>query len=172
MPYPPSRTGHGNGGARGQKDEGEGPGPAGSQEGGPVDHLRGYLQEDRLQPPAAHEAGQGLAERGRQAALGHGNSGRPPSTAATGAELEFMRELKRPCPHITVAQFRDIFFEDALENPERAGDVERCGPRPRGASWFRGPFAREGWASPASRPARSCGGRVSHPMRDPLLALM
>ena len=109
-----------------------------------------------------------LAERGRQAALGHGNSGRPPSTAATDAELEFMRELKRPCPHITVAQFRGIFFEDVLENPERAGDVERYGLRPRSASWFRGLFAREGWVSPASRPARPCGGRVSRPIRGPL----
>lgn len=109
-----------------------------------------------------------LEGRGRQAALEHGNAGRPPSTAATEAGPGFMRELKRPYPSITIAHFRDIFLEDVLGNPDRAGDVERYGLRPRSASWFRDLFAREGWVSPASRPERSYGGRVSHPIREPL----
>lgn len=71
-------------------------------------------------------------------------------------------------PGVTIAHFRDIYIEDVISNPARAGEVERLGLVPRSASWFRDLFAREGWSSPAQRgPRRDAGGR-QHPLRPPL----
>lgn len=109
-----------------------------------------------------------VRERGAEAAVAHGNAGRRPANAASEDEIRFLRELKVPYPDATIAHFRDIFIEDVLENPARAGDVERYGLVERSASWFRGLFEREGWTSPASRgPRREASGR-QHPMRAPL----
>lgn len=107
-----------------------------------------------------------VRERGAEAVVAHGNAGRRPANAATEDESRFLRELKRPYPDVTIAHFRDIFIEDVIENPERAGDVERYGLVARGASWFRDLFAREGWSSPASRGPR--GDARHHPSRRPL----
>jgi len=110
----------------------------------------------------------GLDERGAGSLLAHGNAGARPHNAATDDEVRVLRELKRPYPDVTIAHFRDIYIEDVIENPARAGDVERYGLVPRSASWFRDLFAREGWRSPAQRgPRRDADGR-RHPMRGPL----
>lgn len=86
----------------------------------------------------------GLRERGEGAVLSHGNAGRRPANAASEDEAHFLRELKHPYPAVTIAHFRDIYLEDVISNPARAGDVERLGLVPRSASWFRDLFAREG----------------------------
>ena len=36
-------------------------------------------------------------------------------------------------------------LEDVIENPSKAGDVERYGLVRRGQTWFRDLFAQEGW---------------------------
>jgi len=109
-----------------------------------------------------------LAEGGEGAALAHGNSGRRAANAATDDEVRYMRGLKGPYPSITIAHFRDIYIEDVLQNPAKAGDVERYGLVPRSASWFRLLFEREGWESPAARRPRRGGDGRPHPMRPPL----
>lgn len=109
-----------------------------------------------------------IEELGPEAAAEHGNSGRRPATAASDDEIRFLRELKRPYESITIAQFRDIFIEDVIENPDRRGDVERYGLVARSKSWFRELFRREGWRSPAQKPERAHGGRVAHPLREPM----
>ena len=102
------------------------------------------------------------------AVLAHGNSGSRPHNAATPDEVAYLRRLKEPYPNVTIAHFRDIYLEDVIENPAKAGDVERYGLVRRGPTWFRDLFAREGWASPAARgPRRGADGR-QHPMRKPL----
>ena len=108
-----------------------------------------------------------VAESGAQAAAAHGNEGRRPSVAASEAEVGYLREMKERYPRITIAQFRDIFIEDVIENPEMAGEVERLGLVARSRSWFADLFRREGWVSPAAKPQRAHGGRVAHPIRDP-----
>lgn len=107
-------------------------------------------------------------ERGAEAAAGHGNAGRKPATTATEDEVRYLREFKKPYKSITIAQFRDIFIEDVIENPDKRDDVERYGLVARSRSWFRELFRREGWRSPAQKPGRARGGRVSHPVRDPM----
>ena len=108
-----------------------------------------------------------LREEGADAAGSHGNAGRRPANAATEGEIRYLRELKRPYPNVTIAHFRDIYFEDVLNNPRRAYDVERLGLVPRSASFFRDLFRREGWRSPAQRRPRAPGERREHPARPP-----
>lgn len=107
-------------------------------------------------------------ELGPEGAAEHGNAGRKPATAASDDEIRYLRELKKPYKSITIAQFRDIFIEDVIENPDKRDDVERYGLVARSRSWFRELFRREGWRSPAQKPERAHGGRVSHPLRDPM----
>ena len=109
-----------------------------------------------------------IDERGAEAAAEHGNTGRKPATTATEDELRYLREFKKPYESITIAQFRDIFVEDVIENPDRRDDVERYGLVARSKSWFRELFRREGWKSPAQKPERAHGGRVAHPVREPM----
>lgn len=109
-----------------------------------------------------------IDERGAVGAGTHGNAGRKPATAATEDEIRYLREFKRPYQSITIAQFRDIFIEDVIDNPDKRDDVERYGLVARSKSWFRELFRREGWRSPAQKPERAHGGRVSHPLRDPM----
>ena len=77
-------------------------------------------------------------------------------------------ESEKPYRSITIAQFRDMFVEDVIDNPDKRDDVERYGLVARSKSWFRELFRREGWRSPAQKPERAHGGRVSHPLRDPM----
>lgn len=107
-------------------------------------------------------------ERGAVGAGTHGNAGRKPATAATEDEIRYLREFKKPYQSITIAQFRDIFIEDVIDNPDKRDDVERHGLVARSKSWFRELFRQEGWRSPAQKPERAHGGRVSHPLRDPM----
>ena len=107
-------------------------------------------------------------ERGAEGAAEHGNAGRKPATTATEDEVRYLRELKKPYKSITIAQFRDIFIEDVIENPDKRDDVERYGLVARSKSWFRGLFIREGWKSPAQKAERARGGRVEHPVREPM----
>jgi len=109
-----------------------------------------------------------IDERGAEGAAEHGNRGRKPATTATEDEVRCLREFKKPYKSITIAQFRDIFIEDVIENPDRRDDVERYGLVARSESWFRELFRREGWKSPAQKPERAHGGRVAHPVRDPM----
>ena len=109
-----------------------------------------------------------IDELGPEGAAEHGNRGRRPATAATEDEVRYLREFKKPYRSITIAQFRDIFIEDVIENPDKRDDVERYGLVARSKSWFRELFRREGWKSPAQKPERAHGGRVAHPVRDPM----
>ena len=109
-----------------------------------------------------------IDELGAEGAFEHGNAGRKPPTTASEDEVRYLREFKKPYRSITIAQFRDIFIEDVIENPDKRDDVERYGLVARSKSWFRELFRREGWKSPAQKPGRAHGGRVSHPVRDPM----
>lgn len=99
--------------------------------------------------------------------LRHGNAGRRPPNAASDAEVGFLRELKGSYGAITIAHFRDIYHEDVVRNPEREETVRELGLVERSASWFRDLFRREGWRSPAERPAEAGGPQERHDIREP-----
>ena len=85
-----------------------------------------------------------LKEKDMEDILTHGNTGRKPAITASDQEVGYLRVMKIPYPSITIAQFRDIYIEDVIENPAMRDDVERYGLKPRSKSWFRQPFISEG----------------------------
>ena len=99
--------------------------------------------------------------------LRHGNTGRKPSITAAQSEIDYLCELKKRYPSITIAQFRDIFIEDVIDTPEKKADVDKYALYPRSISWFRQLFINQGWKSPAAKRVRVDGDHVTHPIRDP-----
>ncbi len=95
----------------------------------------------------------------------HGNTGRQPVTTASDQEVSYLVKLKEPYLSIAIAQFRDIFIEDVIENPEKQNHAEMYGLKPRSKSRFRELFIKEGWETPAKRPVRTDVNRVYHTVR-------
>ncbi|HIY82232.1 hypothetical protein [Rubneribacter sp.] len=99
--------------------------------------------------------------------LRHGNAGRRPPSPASDSEAGLVRGLKESYGAITMAHLKDICHEDVVRNPERAGLVRDLGLAERSESWFRDLFRREGWRSPAERPAEAAGAQGRHDIREP-----
>ena len=99
--------------------------------------------------------------------LRHGNAGRRPPSPASYSEAGLVRGLKESYGAITMAHLKDICHEDVVRNPERAGLVRDLGLAERSESWFRDLFRREGWRSPAERPAEAAGAQGRHDIREP-----
>ena len=108
-----------------------------------------------------------LKQKDMESILTHGNTGRKPVTTASDQEVSYLRVMKETYPSITIAQFRDIFIEDVIQNPDMKDVVNEYGLKPRSLSWFRQLFLNEGWKSPASKPIRKDGAHVTHPIRKP-----
>ena len=102
-----------------------------------------------------------LKEKDMSSILTHGNTGRKPVTTASDQEVSYLREMKKSYPAITITQFRDIFIEDVIENPDMQDDIHQYSLKPRSVSWFRQLFISENWQSPANRPVRRDGAHVS-----------
>ena len=109
-----------------------------------------------------------LDEKAPEEILTHGNTGRKPSLTASSSEIEYLCTLKTRYPYITIAQFRDIFIEDVIDNPVMQGDVAKYGLLPRSVSWFRQLFINQGWKSPAAKRIRKDGDHITHPIREPV----
>lgn len=108
-----------------------------------------------------------LKEKDIKSLVTHGNTGVKPVTTASDQEISYICELKKLYPNITIAQFRDIFIEDVILNPEKQEDVQEYNLKPRSKSWFRDLFQKEGWKSPVYKPARVRGNVVIHTIRKP-----
>ncbi len=99
--------------------------------------------------------------------LQHGNVGKEPINKASSSEIDFFIGLKDKYPKITISQFRDIFIEDILMNPEMKETVETYNLKNRSLSWFRNLFNSQNWKSPESRKPLRRDGRAAHPLRNP-----
>lgn len=108
-----------------------------------------------------------LDEKTPEEILQHGNTGRKPAITASSSEIEYLCNLKVRYPHITIAQFRDIFIEDIIDNPNMQEDVAKYGLLPRSTSWFRQLFINQGWKTPAAKRIRKDGSHITHPIREP-----
>ena len=75
-----------------------------------------------------------LKTKDMESILTHGNTGRKPAITASDQEVSYLRAMKEPYPSITIAQFRDIFIEDVLDNPKKQKDVKRYGLKRRSLS--------------------------------------
>lgn len=106
-------------------------------------------------------------EKDMSSLLQHGNVGKEPVNKASSSEIDFFIGLKDKYPKITISQFRDIFMEDILMNPEMKGTVGTYNLKDRRLSWFRNLFKSQNWKSPESRKPLRRDGRAAHPLRNP-----
>lgn len=106
-------------------------------------------------------------EKDMSSLLQHGNVGKEPINKASSSEIDFFIGLKDKYPKITISQFRDIFIEDILMNPEMKETVETYNLKNRSLSWFRNLFNSQNWKSPESRKPLRRDGRAAHPLRNP-----
>lgn len=97
----------------------------------------------------------------------HANTGKEPINKAYQSEIDFLIRLKVNYPVITIAQFRDIFIEDFVDNPEMTQLVSDFHLVHRSPSWFRNLFIQQGWKSPENRRVLRRDGRAAHPLRTP-----
>ena len=108
-----------------------------------------------------------LNKKDSSSLLQHGNVGKEPVNKASDLEIDFFINMKSKYPKITISQFRDIFIEDVLLNPEMAAIVESCNLQNRSKTWFRNLFKSQNWKSPESRKPLRRDGRAAHPLRTP-----
>ena len=108
-----------------------------------------------------------LNKKDSSSLLQHGNVGKEPVNKASDLEIDFFINMKNKYPKITISQFRDIFIEDVLLNPEMAAIVESCNLQNRSKTWFRNLFKSQNWKSPESRKPLRRDGRAAHPLRAP-----
>lgn len=106
-------------------------------------------------------------EKDMSSLLQHGNVGKEPINKASSSEIDFFIGLKDKYPKITISQFRDIFIEDILMNPEMKETVKTYNLQNRSLSWFRNLFNSQNWKSPESRKPLRRDGRAAHPLRNP-----
>lgn len=97
----------------------------------------------------------------------HGNVGKEPVNKASSSEIDFFITLKDKYPKITISQFRDIFIEDILLNPDKAAIVQKYNLKDRSKSWFRDLFLSQKWKSPEARKICRRDNRALHPLRKP-----
>lgn len=108
---------------------------------------------------------QELEKKDIKEVLTHGNSNRIPSITASDQEISYIVKFKSLYPKITIAQFRDIYIEDIINNPSKKNDVRKYGLKPRSKSFFRSLFIKQGWKSPVKR-RKSKGYGSAHPLRE------
>lgn len=97
----------------------------------------------------------------------HGNVGKEPVNKASSSEIDFFITMKDKYPRITIAQFRDIFIEDILFNPDKEDIVKKYNLQNRSKSWFRDLFISQNWKSPEARKSIRRDNRSIHPLRKP-----
>ena len=89
-----------------------------------------------------------IKKEGIDSTLKHKNTGLPAHNRANHSEIDYLIELKKLYPVITIAQFRDIYTEDILESPIKKNDIDKYNLKPRSISWFQNLFKQMGWKSP------------------------
>ena len=81
----------------------------------------------------------------------HGNTSRTPAITASDQEKSYIINFKSQYPKITIAQFKDVFDEDVIDNHDKEKDVLKYGLKKRSKSFFRKMYKDNGWKSPIKR---------------------
>lgn len=89
-----------------------------------------------------------LKEKGIEEVRIHGNKGSTAHNRAGESEIDYISKVKELYPIITIAQFRDIYIEDYILNPDKQDDVKEYNLKERSTSFFQHLFKVKGWVSP------------------------
>lgn len=106
-----------------------------------------------------------LEERDVETVMIHGNTGKKPAITASDQEISYIVNFKAQYPKITIAQFKDIYDEDIIDNPKMEEDVKKYGLKKRSRSFFRKLYIAQGWKSPVKRKRHSADDQIHH-LRD------
>ena len=108
-----------------------------------------------------------LEEEGIKETKIHKNRGFIPSNKAPKSEIEYIVRFKSQYPIITIAQFKDIYEEDIVTNPEKINVVKRNKLQIRSYSFYQSLFKLYKWKSPVKHKTIKDSDRPSHPLRKP-----
>lgn len=95
----------------------------------------------------------------------HSSIGKPSHNSASISEINYIKKFKNQYPVISIAQFRDIYHEDIIFNPDKLQDVYQFNLKQRSYSFFKQLFHVNNWQSP--RKHKKLKPKQSHPLRDP-----
>ena len=66
----------------------------------------------------------------------HGLTGKNSNNSAPNQEIEYIKEFKNQYPNISISQFRDIYHEDVIWNPEMKNVVKENNLKVRSYSFY------------------------------------
>ena len=95
----------------------------------------------------------------------HGNTGRKPAITVPDQEISYIVNFKSKYPKITIAQFKDIYDEDIVLNPDKKDDVDKYGLKVRSLSFFRNLYIKYNWKSPIKR-RKTTSDKPIHHLRE------
>ena len=99
--------------------------------------------------------------------LRHGNAGRRPPSPASDSEAGACPGAEGVLRGDNHGPPQGHLPRGRRAQPRGAGLVRDLGLAERSESWFRDLFRREGWRSPAERPAEAAGAQGRHDIREP-----
>jgi len=106
-----------------------------------------------------------IEDRGIEAMLVNGNTGKPSNRSAGSAEVQYILNFKKQYPNISIAQFMDFYHEDVIFNVVKSDDVSKYGLKVRSYSFFKSLYKKNRIKSP--RRHRCFKGENAHPLREP-----
>lgn len=97
----------------------------------------------------------------------HKNTGHTSHNAACNDEISYIVSFKELYPKISVAQFKDVFEEDVVLNPEYQEDVTKYHLRIRSYNFYLNLFHKMKWVSPIKHKRKKNSNDRLHLLRKP-----
>lgn len=97
----------------------------------------------------------------------HGLTNKPSNNSVPDQEIEYIRNFKKKYPEVSISQFRDIYHEDVIFNPDKKDDVIKYNLRLRSKSFYQQLYKKEGWKSPIKHKCFKNNKEI-HPLREPV----
>ena len=108
-----------------------------------------------------------LANENIESLSKHKNTGHTSHNAACSDEISYIVSFKELYPKISVAQFKDVFEEDVVLNPDYQEDVTEYHLRIRSYNFYLNLFHKMKWASPIKHKRKKNSNDRLHLLRKP-----
>ena len=108
-----------------------------------------------------------LANENIESLSKHKNTGHTSHNAACSDEISYIVSFKELYPKISVAQFKDVFEEDVVLNPDYQEDVTKYHLRIRSYNFYLNLFRKMKWTSPIKHKRKKNSNERLHLLRKP-----
>ena len=108
-----------------------------------------------------------LANENIESLSKHKNTGHTSHNAACSDEISYIVSFKQLYPKISVAQFKDVFEEDVVLNPDYQEDVTEYHLRIRSYNFYLNLFRKMKWTSPIKHKRKKNSNERLHLLRKP-----